>query len=328
VVTANKELLASRGRELFDAADAAGSDLAFEGSVGGGIPLIHPLKESLAGERIARMLGVVNGTTNYVLDRMSDEGWSFPEALAEAERMGIAEPDPSEDVEGNDAAAKCAILASIAFNARVVSDDVYREGIAGISREDIAFAGRLGYVIKLLATAELADGEVAARVYPAMVPLDHPLAAVRGTFNAVFVEGPNVGQLMFYGPGAGGEPTATAVVGDLIDVARNITTGGRVMGCTCYEERRIRPMEEMASQFYLLLDVVDRPGVLAAVAGAFGEHRVSIKSVWQEGRGDDALLVLITHRANEGALQRTIQDLRDLEAVLEVRSVLRVEGEE
>jgi homoserine dehydrogenase len=328
VVTANKELLAGRGRELFDAADAAGVDLAFEGSVGGGIPLIHPLKESLAGERIARMLGVVNGTTNYVLDRMSDEGWSFPEALAEAERMGIAEPDPSEDVDGNDAAAKCAILASIAFNARVVSDDVYREGIAGISREDITFAGRLGYVIKLLATAELADGEVAARVHPAMVPLDHPLAAVRGTFNAVFVEGPNVGQLMFYGPGAGGGPTATAVVGDLIDVARNITTGGRAVGCTCYEERRIRPMEEMETQFYLLLDVVDRPGVLAAVAGAFGEHRVSIKSVWQEGRGDDALLVLITHRANEGALQRTVQDLRDLEAVLEVRSVLRVEGEE
>jgi homoserine dehydrogenase len=328
VVTANKELLASRGRELFDAADAAGVDLAFEGSVGGGIPLVHPLKESLAGERIARMLGIVNGTTNFVLDRMTDEGLSFPEALAEAERMGIAEPDPSEDIEGNDAAAKCAILASIAFNARVVSGDVYREGIAGISREDIAFARRLGYVIKLLATAELADGEVAARVHPAMVPLDHPLAAVRGTFNAVFVEGPNVGQLMFYGPGAGGGPTATAVVGDLIDVARNITTGGRAVGCTCYEERRIRPMEAMESQYYLLLDVVDRPGVLAAVAGAFGEHRVSIKSVWQEGRGDDALLVLITHRANEGALRRTVHDLRAIEAVLEVRSVLRVEGEE
>jgi homoserine dehydrogenase len=328
VVTANKELLASRGRELFDAADAAGVDLAFEGSVGGGIPLVHPLKESLAGERIARMLGIVNGTTNFVLDRMTDEGLSFPDALAEAERMGIAEPDPSEDIEGNDAAAKCAILASIAFNARVVSGDVYREGIAGISREDIAFARRLGYVIKLLATAELADGEVAARVHPAMVPLDHPLAAVRGTFNAVFVEGPNVGQLMFYGPGAGGGPTATAVVGDLIDVARNITTGGRAVGCTCYEERRIRPMEAMESQYYLLLDVVDRPGVLAAVAGAFGEHRVSIKSVWQEGRGDDALLVLITHRANEGALRRTVHDLRAIEAVLEVRSVLRVEGEE
>jgi homoserine dehydrogenase len=328
VVTANKELLASRGRELFDAADAAGVDLAFEGSVGGGIPLVHPLKESLAGERIARMLGIVNGTTNFVLDRMSDEGLSFPEALAEAERMGIAEPDPSEDIEGNDAAAKCAILASIAFNARVVSGDVYREGIAGISREDIEFAARLGYVIKLLATAELADGEVAARVHPAMVPLDHPLAAVRGTFNAVFMEGPNVGQLMFYGPGAGGGPTATAVVGDLIDVARNITTGGRAVGCTCYEERRIRPMEAMESQYYLLLDVVDRPGVLAAVAGAFGEHRVSIKSVWQEGRGDDALLVLITHRANEGDLRRTVHVLRALEAVLEVRSVLRVEGEE
>jgi homoserine dehydrogenase len=328
VVTANKELLATRGRELFDAAEAAEVDLGFEGSVGGGIPLIHPLKESLAGERIARLLGIVNGTTNFVLTRMSEEGLTFPEALARAERLGIAEPDPSEDVEGNDAAAKCAILASIAFNARVVADDVFRQGIGGISREDIEFAGRLGYVIKLLAAAELADGEVAARVHPAMVPVDHPLAAVRDTFNAVFVEGPNVGQLMFYGPGAGGGPTATAVVGDLIDVARNITTGGRAVGCTCYEDRRIRPMEETESQYYLLLDVVDRPGVLAAVAGAFGEHRVSIKSVWQEGRGDEALLVLITHRANEGALRRTVDDLRELEAVIEVRSVLRVEGEE
>jgi homoserine dehydrogenase len=328
VVTANKELLASGGRELFDAAEAAGVDLAFEGSVGGGIPLIHPMKESLAGERIARLLGIVNGTTNFVLTRMSEDGMSFADALTEAERMEVAEPDPSDDIEGNDAAAKCAILASIAFNARVVASDVYREGIAGVSTEDIEFAGRLGYVIKLLATAELEDGEVAVRVHPAMVPTDHPLASVRETFNAVFLQGPNVGELMLYGRGAGGGPTATSVVGDLIDVARDITTGGRAVGCTCYEERRIRPMEDMESQYYLLLDVADRPGVLAQVAGAFGEQGVSIKSVWQEGRADDALLVLITHRANEGALQRTVRDLRALQPVIEVRSVMRVEGEE
>jgi homoserine dehydrogenase len=328
VVTANKELLSTRGRELFDAAEAAGVDLAFEGAVGGGIPLVHPLKESLAGERIVRMLGIVNGTTNFVLTRMTEDGMSFQEALGRAEEMGIAEPDPTDDVEGIDAAAKCAILASIAFNARVVAGDVYREGIARVTREDIEFADRLGYVIKLLAIAELENEEVAVRVHPAMVPGNHPLAAVRETFNAVFVQGPNVGELMFYGRGAGGGPTATSVVGDLVDIARNITTGGRAVGCTCYEDRRIRPMEGMESQYYLLLDVVDRPGVLAQVAGAFGEHRVSIKSVWQEGRGDDALLVLITHRGNEGALQRTVGDLRSLEPVIEVRSVMRVEGEE
>jgi homoserine dehydrogenase len=328
VVTANKELLSTLGRELFDAAESAAVDLSYEGAVGGGIPLVHPLKESLAGERIRRVLGIVNGTTNFVLTRMSEDGMSFADALAHAEQLGYAERDPSDDIEGFDAAAKCAILASIAFNARVVAGDVFREGIARVSQEDIAFADRLGYVIKLLAIAELADGEVAVRVHPAMIPTGHPLAAVRETFNAVFVEGESVGELMFYGRGAGGGPTATAVVGDLIDVARNITTGGRGVGCTCYEERRIRPMDAMESQYYLLLDVVDRPGVLAQVAGAFGDNKVSIKSVWQEGTGDDALLVLITHRANEGALQQTVRDLRALEAVLEVRSVMRVEGEE
>jgi homoserine dehydrogenase len=328
VVTANKELLSTLGRELFDAAETGGVDLAFEAAVGGGIPLIHPLKESLAGERISRVLGIVNGTTNFVLTRMTEDGMSFADALAHAEQLGYAERDPSDDIEGFDAAAKCAILASIAFNARVVAGDVYREGIARVSQEDIGFADRLGYVIKLLAIAELADDEVAVRVHPAMIPAGHPLAAVRETFNAVFVEGRSVGELMFYGRGAGGGPTATAVVGDLIDVARNVTTGGRGVGCTCYEERRIRPMEAMESQYYLLLDVVDRPGVLAQVAGAFGDNKVSIKSVWQEGTGSDALLVLITHRANEGALQQTVRDLRALDAVLEVRSVMRVEGEE
>jgi len=328
VVTANKELLSTQGRELFDAAEAAGAALQFEGAVAGGVPVIRPLKESLAGERVSRVLGIVNGTTNYVLTRMTEEGMSFHDALAVAIGHGYAEADPTADIEGYDAAAKCAILASIAFNTRVVAGDVFREGIGGVSVEDIEFAGRLGYVVKLLAVAELDHDEVAARVHPAMVPKHHPLAAVREAYNAVFVEGPNVGQLMLYGPGAGGAATATAVVGDLVDVARNVATGGRAVGCTCYADRAIRPMEATATQYYLLLAVADRPGVLAQVAGAFGDHGVSIKSVWQEGTGDDALLVLITHRANEGAVQRTLAALRSLEAVLEVRSVMRVAGEE
>lgn len=328
VVTANKELLATVGRELFDAAERAGVDLYFEASVGGGIPLIHPLKESLAGERVKRVLGIVNGTTNFVLTRMTEDGMSFTEALAEAERLGFAESDPTDDVEGHDAAAKCAILASIAFNARVVADDVYREGIAGVTGDDIEFADRLGYVVKLLAVAELEDGDVAARVHPAMIPKAHPLAAVRESLNAVFVEGETVGQLMFYGPGAGGAPTATAVVGDIVDVARNLTTGGRGVGCTCYEERGIRPIERMEGQYYLLLEVADLPGVLASVAGVFGSEGVSIKSVWQEGIGEEARLILITHRANEGAVQKTVEGLRALDVVSSVKSILRVAGEE
>jgi homoserine dehydrogenase len=328
VVTANKELLATHGPELFEAAATTGAGLHFEGAVGGGIPLIRPLIESLPGERLTRLLGIVNGTTNFVLTRMTEEGTSFDDALAEATRLGYAEPDPSDDLEGLDAAAKCAILASLAFDTRVTLADVYREGIDRVTAEDVEFAGRLGYVVKLLAVAELEDGEVAARVHPAMVPNDHPLAAVREAFNAVFVSGPNVGELMFYGRGAGGAPTAVAVVGDLVTAAR--LAGQDRPGVTFpWEPRRtIRPMERMESQYYLLLDVVDRPGVLAQVAGAFGRHRVSIRSVWQEGRGDEALLVLITHRAYEGDLRGTLDDLRALDVVVEVRSVMRVEGEE
>jgi homoserine dehydrogenase len=328
VVTANKELLANFGRELFDAAEEAKVDLAFEGSVAGGIPLVRPMKESLAGERIVRLMGIVNGTTNYVLTRMTEDGMSFGEALARAQQLGYAERDPTDDVEGFDAAAKCAILASIAFNARVVAGDVYREGIVGVSAEDIRFARRLGYVIKLIAFAGLEDGEVAVRVHPAMIPSDHPLAAVRENLNAVFMEGAASGPLMFYGRGAGGAPTAAAVVGDLVAVARNLRWGGREMGCTCYEERRVRPMERHESQYYLLLEAVDRPGVLAMVAAAFGDNQVSIKEVWQEGGGEAALLVMITHRANEGGLQRTVSDLRALDVVSAVKSVMRVEGVE
>lgn len=328
VVTANKELLAAHGKELFDAAEASGVDLRFEASVGGGIPLIRPLKESLAGERVARVTGIVNGTTNFVLTRMHEDGMSFEEALGLAVEQGFAEPDPTADVEGHDAAAKCAILASIAFNSRVVADDVAREGVGSVSRDDVVFAEQLGYVVKPLAVAELDGDDVAVRVHPAMIPNDHPLAAVRESFNAVFVEGERVGELMFYGRGAGGDPTAVAVVGDLVDVARGAASSGRPIGCTCYRERRILSIEESEGQFYLLLAVVDRPGVLARIAGVFGEHGVSIRSVWQEGTGEQALIVMITHRANEGALRRTVRGLRALDVVHEVRSVLRVEGEE
>ena len=334
VVTANKELLANRGRELFDTSDDKGLDLYFEASVGGGIPLIRPLKESLTGERVRRVMGIVNGTTNFILTKMSEEGRAFEDVLAQAKRLGYAEADPTADVEGHDAAAKCAILASIAFNARVVAGDVYREGIANVTTEDIEFARRLGYVIKLLAIAEMGPGErggnerISARVHAAMIPVAHPLASVRDAYNAIFVEGPDVGELMFYGRGAGGEATATAVVGDLVTVARNLLAGARGVGCTCFYERTIRPIEELTGQYYLLLRVEDRPGVLAEIASVFARSDVSIKSVWQEGFGDDAQLVFITHRAREGAFQDAVAALRGLPAVEEVRSVLRVEAEE
>ena len=337
VVTANKELLATRGRELFDASDAKGLDLYFEAAVGGGIPLIRPLKESLTGERLRRVTGIVNGTTNFILTKMTEEGRAFADVLADAKALGYAEADPTADVDGHDAAAKCAILASIAFNARVVADDVFREGIAGVTTEDIEFARRLGYVVKLLAIAEMGPGDelgderderIAVRVHPAMIPASHPLASVRDAYNAVFVEGPNVGELMFYGRGAGGEATATAVVGDLVSVARNLVTGARGVGCTCFHERTIRPMAELTGQYYILLRVQDRPGVLAEIASVLGRSDVSIKSVWQEGFGEDAQLVFITHRAREGAFQEAVGALRGLPAVVEVRSVLRVEAEE
>jgi homoserine dehydrogenase len=328
VVTANKELLAAGGKELFDAADDADVDLYFEAAVAGGIPLIRPMKESLTGERVTRVIGIVNGTTNYILTQMTSHGWSFEDALAEAQRRGYAEADPAADIDGSDAAAKCAILASIAFNSRVVTGDVYREGIARVTPTDIADAARLGYVVKLLALAELEDDEVCARVHPAMIPASHPLAGVRDAFNAVFVEGPRVGELMFYGPGAGGDATATAVVGDLVAVARHVINGGRGVGCTCMLERRIRPMDDTLGQYYLNLHVEDRPGVLAEIADHFGHNGISIERVWQEGSGDEATLVFITHRAQEGPFQKMLQELREVSAVRAVSSVLRVEGEE
>jgi homoserine dehydrogenase len=327
VVTGNKELLANVGAELFESADKAGVDLLFEAAVAGGIPLIRPLRESLAGERVQRILGIVNGTTNFILTRMTEEGSTFHEALGEAQELGYAERDPTADVEGFDAAAKAAIIATVAFGVRVVAGDVYSEGISGLTSADIAFAGRLGYVVKLLAVAEADDRGIAVRVHPAMVPKEHPLAAVRESFNAVFIEGAAVGDLMLYGRGAGGRPTASAVLGDVIDAAANRRRGTHA-GVGLLGKARFRHIEELSSQYYVALEVVDRPGVLAAVAGVFGENGVSIKQMEQEGIGSDARLILITHTAVERAMQATLSDLRDLDVVDRVGSLLRVVGPE
>jgi homoserine dehydrogenase len=329
VVTGNKELIAHAGAELEAASHEGETDLAYEAAVAGGIPLIRPLRESLAGDRVTRILGIVNGTTNFVLTQMSEHGWGFNQAVTEAQRLGYAEADPSADVDGFDAAAKCAILASIAFDTAVTTDDVYREGITTVTAQDIADAAKLGYAVKLLAIAELDDGEVSVRVHPAMVPVAHPLASVRDAFNAVFVEADEAGQLMFYGRGAGGEPTGTSVIGDLVRVARHIAYGGRMQGAhTAGTDRRLRPMDDTHGQYYLNLHVEDRPGVLAEIAEAFGRNGVSIERVWQEGFGEEATLVFITHRAQEGAFQKAVQELRDRDSVRAVSSLLRVEGDE
>jgi homoserine dehydrogenase len=334
VVTANKDLLANVGRDLLEAAEKAGVDLLYEAAVAGAIPLVRPLAESLAGERILRVMGIVNGTTNYILTRMTEEGIGYAEALSEAQGLGYAERDPTADVEGHDASAKAAILAGVAFNADVVAGDVYREGIDGIEASDIEFARRLGYVVKLLAVVERADCPegaaqqgVAVRVHPAMVPVDHPLAQVRGAFNAVFIEGEAAGELMLYGRGAGGRPTASAVLGDLIDAAHNLRSGGRGRSAP-RAVAHVRPIDQLRSQYYLTADVVDRPGVLAAVATEFGSHRVSIRSMEQVGLGDEARLVFITHEALEADLQATLAGLRALEVVDRVGKVLRVIGPE
>jgi len=324
VVTGNKELLANHGAELFKAAEAAGVDLLFEAAVAGGIPIIRPLRESLAGERITRVMGIVNGTTNYILTRMTEGGATYADALAEAQSLGYAEADPTADVEGFDAGAKGAIIASIAFGASVTASDVHHEGITGVTPLDIDFAARMGYVIKLLAVAEQHDdGSIGVRVHPAMVPTDHPLAAVRESFNAVFVEGASVGDLMFYGRGAGGDPTASAILGDVIDAAINRRKGSHA-SVGQLSTARIRPIDDVESAFYLNLEVVDRPGVLAQVATAFGENGVSIRSMEQEGMGAEARLIFITHRAREAAVRATLAALDRLDAVDRIRSVMRV----
>lgn len=327
VVTANKELLANFGAELFAAADAAGVDLLFEAAVAGGIPLIRALRESLRGEPITRVMGIVNGTTNYILTKMSEEGAGYGEALAEAQRLGYAERDPTADVEGFDAGAKAAIIATIAFGARVVAGDVYHEGISNVTAADIAAARRLGYVVKLLGIAEhdRSTGEIAVRVHPTMVPMQHPLASVRDSYNAVFVEGDAVGSLMFYGRGAGGWPTASAVFGDLIDAAVNLRKGAHGDLGT-FSRPKIRPIDETYAQYLLTLDVADRPGVLHAVTGVFARHEVSIRAAEQEGNGPDARLVFITHEARESAMQSTVRELRDLDVVRNVSGLLRVIG--
>ena len=333
VVTGNKELLANHGAELFAAADDAGVDLLFEAAVAGAIPLIRPLRESLAAEPIQRIMGIVNGTTNYILTQMAEHGASYAEALSEAQSLGYAERDPTADVEGFDAGAKAAILATVAFGAEVVAGDVYREGISRVTLHDIAMAKRLGYAVKAVAVAERAgpsDGErpvLAVRVHPAMVPLQHPLASVRDSFNAVFIQGGAVGELMFYGRGAGGRPTAGAVLGDLVDAAVNLASGGpgRIGRLV---RANVGSIDDLRSEYYIGLEVADRPGVLALVADVFGRHRVSIRSMEQHGLGDDARLVFITHECLERDLQATLRDLRGLEPVHEVGSVIRVVGDE
>ncbi|GIF75734.1 homoserine dehydrogenase [Asanoa siamensis] len=330
VVTANKALLAEDGGTLHDAATEGGADLYYEASVAGAIPLLRPLRESLQGDTVTRVTGIVNGTTNFILSAMDATGAGFEEALEEATALGYAEADPTADVEGFDAAAKASILASLAFHTRVGAADVYREGITAVSARDVASAKQMGCTIKLLCIATRAldqDGKasVSVRVHPAMIPTSHPLASVGDAFNAVFVEAEAAGQLMFYGRGAGGAPTASAVLGDIVAVARNRLAGTRAASESNYADLPIRPMGEAVTRYHVSLDVADRAGVLATVAGIFAKHDVSIATVRQSGRGDDAVLVIVTHGAPDAALAATVEELRGLEFVRAIASVLRVE---
>ncbi len=333
VVTANKALLAEDGATLFEAAEKAGRDLYYEAAVAGAIPILRPLRESLAGDKVTRVLGIVNGTTNFILDKMDTAGSGFGDALEEAQALGYAEADPTADVEGFDAAAKAAILASLAFHTRVTAADVHREGITDVTAGDVRSARDMNSVVKLLAIAELradeqGDEAVSVRVHPAMIPRSHPLASVREAYNAVFVESEAAGQLMFYGPGAGGSPTASAVLGDLVTVARNHRQGTRGVGESAYADRAVLPMGETRTRYHVAIDVDDRAGVLAAVAQAFAEQGVSIQTVRQEGRGSDAQLVVVSHEATDAALAATVEHLRGMEIVRDVTSVMRVEATE
>ena len=332
VVSANKALLAEDGAALHGAAAKAGVDLYYEAAVAGAIPLIRPLRESLAGDKVNRVLGIVNGTTNFILDKMDSTGAGYSEALEEATALGYAEADPTADVEGFDAAAKAAILAGIAFHTRVTAEDVFREGITEVTAADIASAKAMNSVVKLLAICERsasADGteSVTARVHPAMIPLTHPLANVRGAYNAVFVEADAAGQLMFYGPGAGGAPTASAVLGDLVAVCRNKLGDATGPGESAYAQLTVNPMDDVVTRYHVSLDVADKAGVLAQVATVFAEHGVSIDTVRQQGREGDASLVVVTHRATDAALSATVSELRTLDNVRGVASIMRVEGE-
>ncbi|CAB4945296.1 unannotated protein [freshwater metagenome] len=329
VVTANKALLAADGATLYAAAARHGVDLYFEASVAGAIPLIRPLRESLAGDRVTKVLGIVNGTTNYMLTKMDEQDADYAAVFAEAEALGYLEADPTLDVDGHDAAAKAAILAELAFHSRVTLDDVYCEGISKVTLDDVHAAQKMGFVIKLLAVAELsADGSgIIVRVHPAMIPRDHPLASVRLAFNAVFVEAEAAGEMMFYGRGAGGAPTASAVLGDLVAAARNRVTGSVGPGESTYSGLPVLPVGEALTRYYVNLDVADRPGVLASIAAAFADNGVSIQVVRQDGHGDEAGLIVRTHRATDDALRRTVDTLRELDTVKRVVGVMRVEGE-
>lgn len=329
VVSANKALLAQDGASLYAAAQEHGQDLYYEAAVAGAIPLIRPLRESLAGDKINRVMGIVNGTTNFILDKMDTSGAGYSEALDEATALGYAEADPTADVEGFDAAAKAAILAGIAFHTRVRLDDVYREGMTEVTAADFASAKQMGCTIKLLAICErAADGEsVTARVHPAMIPLSHPLASVREAYNAVFVEAEAAGRLMFYGPGAGGSPTASAVLGDIVAVCRNRLNEATGPGESAYTQLPVSSMGEVVTRYHISLDVADKPGVLAQVATVFAEHGVSIDTVRQKGKDGEASLVVVTHRAPDAALSGTVEALRKLDTVRGVASIMRVEGE-
>lgn len=330
VVTANKDLIAEHGEEVFTAAARNGVDFYFEASVGGGIPIIYPLKQSLAGNKIQEVIGILNGTTNYILTKMSQEGRDFEEVLREAQQLGYAESDPTADIGGWDAARKIAILSSIAFNSRVTLADVYVEGITSITAKDILYALELGFVIKLLAIAKETEGKIQARVHPAFLPAGHPLASVNGVFNAVFVRGNAVGEVMHFGRGAGQMPTASAVVGDIIEIGRNMAfqTITRI-GCTCYEEKEILPIGELRAQYYVRMNVTDRPGVLAGIAGVFGANQVSIASVIQKSSSaEKAELILITHTVKEKHLQDSLQTLKGMDIVAQINNVIRLEGVE
>ncbi|AHK32812.1 homoserine dehydrogenase [Rhodococcus opacus PD630] len=333
VVTANKALLADHTGELAEAAELHNVDLYFEAAVAGAIPVIRPLIQSLAGDRVNKVAGIVNGTTNFILSAMDETGADYAATLAEAGRLGYAEADPTADVEGYDAAAKAAILASIAFHTRVTAADVYREGISKITAADLTSARALDCTIKLLSICEritTPEGKerISARVYPALVPLEHPLASVNGAFNAVVVEAENAGRLMFYGQGAGGAPTASAVMGDLVMAARNKVNGGRGPRESKYAKLKIAPIGDIPTRYYVNMQVTDKAGVLSAVAAEFSQHGVSISTVRQEGAGDGARLVVVTHVATDSALSETVEALSKLEFVTAVTSVLRLEGTE
>ena len=325
VVTANKDLLAEHGKELFDTADEYGCDILFEAAVAGGIPIIRPMKQCLAGNDIDTVIGIVNGTTNYIMTKMSEEGVDFKEALADATRLGYAEADPTADVEGLDAGRKMAIMSSIAFHSRVVFSDVFTEGITKISSNDIAYAKEMGNVIKLLGVAKNTKEGIEVGVYPMLINKDHPLASVRDSFNAVFVHGDAVGDAMFYGRGAGEFPTASAVVGDIIDVTRNIqfNCNGRI-SCTCFKELPIKSFDEVENKFYLRMHVKNEPGVLAAVTKVFGDNMVSIaRLIQEEVSGDEAELVIVTEGVKEYHFKDAINELRNTNKIISIDSIIR-----